>query len=292
MSIRCPISVLIPTKNEGRNLGRCLEPLVGWADEIVVVDSQSTDSTLEIAAEHGTTILQFHYTGGWPKKRQWALNRHDWKNDWILLLDADEILLPEIRSEIAAAIQDEQYNGYWIRFQIFFLGRMLRYGGNSLWKLSLLRRGMGRYEMRLKQQDLSMADMEVHEHVIVDGRVGRLQEPVRHENFNSLDRYIAKHNEYSNWEARLLMAGGDGQVTPALFGNQARRRRFLKRKLLSIPGSPLMFFVMKYVVSLGILDGVPGLVYCALQAVQVFHVKAKLYEMRHTVKTQLTSGSA
>jgi glycosyltransferase involved in cell wall biosynthesis len=282
--VLCPISVLIPTKNEERNLGRCLAAIAGWADQIVVVDSQSTDSTLEIAADHGATVVQFHYEGGWPKKRQWALDNFAWKNDWILLLDADEILSTEVKDEIITAIRADSHDGYWIRFQIYFLARMLRYGDTSLWKLSLFRRGMGHYEMRLKDQAVSMADMEVHEHVVVEGKVGRLQWPVRHENFNSLSQYILKHNEYSNWEAKVMFEGGSGEIKPSLFGNQAQRRRFLKQKIISFPGSPVAYFASKYVIHLGFLDGLQGFIYAMFKAIQLFHTKAKLCEMRLDAK--------
>src|SRR5690606_35260020 len=103
-----PVSVLIPVRNEAHNLPRCVDALKGWADEVVVVDSQSTDGTIEIAEQYGATVLQFHYQGGWPKKRQWALDTYPFRNDWILLLDADEILLDPIKEEMAAAIRSDQ----------------------------------------------------------------------------------------------------------------------------------------------------------------------------------------
>lgn len=284
-SDRTSISVLIPTKNEERNLQTCLESVAGWADEIVVADSQSTDSTLDISAAHDVTVLQFHYQGGWPKKRQWALDNHNWRNDWILLLDADEILLPEIKTEIESVISLNEHDGYWIRFQIYFLGRMLRHGGSELWKLSLFRTGKGRYEQRLIEQDASMGDMEVHEHVVVNGTVGRLHNPVRHENYNSLDRYIAKHNQYSNWEARVLVKSATGEIQPALFGSQAQRRRWLKTSFIHWPGSPLAFFVLRYFLLGGFLDGKAGFLYSCFMAIQYFHVKAKLFEIR-----QIESG--
>lgn len=280
MSVACPLSVLIPTKNEERNLDRCLDAIAGWADEIVVVDSQSIDATLAIATRYGATSIQFHYEGGWPKKRQWALDTFNWRNDWILLLDADEILLPETKEEIAKAIHDRRYDGYWLKFQVYFLGRMLRYGGACLWKLSLFRKGKGHYEMRFRDHDQSMCDMEVHEHVVVHGETGWLREPVRHENLNSLDQYIAKHNEYSNWEAKMLFEGGHGEIEPSLFGNQAQRRRFLKHKIIFVPGAPLAYFVLRYVIQLGCFDGAQGFIHSVFKAIQLFHTKAKLYEMK------------
>lgn len=281
MSQRIPISILIPVRNEEQNLNRCLSPLQNWADEIVVVDSQSTDRTVALANAAGATVLQFQYAGGWPKKRQWALDTHPWRNEWILLLDADEILTETIKSEIAVAIRDSQYVGYWLRFQIVFLGRMLQHGDTELWKLFLFRRGMGRFERRLEQQDSSMSDIEIHEHVAVDGPVGRLKTPVRHENWNSLDRYIAKHNEYSTWEASVYLHGTDGDHKPSLWGNQAQRRRWIKRKAMMLPGTALMRFLYVYVFRLGFLDGRPGFIYAMFKFVQTFHVKAKITELKN-----------
>jgi len=279
---KTPISVLIPTRNEVRNLGRCLEPLVGWADEIVVVDSGSTDGTVELAESSGAQVLQFRYAGGWPKKRQWALDTHPWRNEWILLLDADENLTEPGKAEIAAAIRDPNFDGYWLHFQLVFLGRMIRFGDTALWKLFLFRRGKGRFEKRLEQQDASMADVEIHEHVIADGPTRRLSQPVRHENWNSLDRYITKHNEYSNWEAHVFVHGTTGSHQPSLFGNQAQRRRWLKRNLIMLPGSPLWRFLYVYFFRLGFLDGYPGFVYAMFKFVQTFHVKAKIGELKRS----------
>src|SRR5579885_2020164 len=164
----CPISVLIAVKNEEGNLARCLEALRGWAGEIVIVDSQSTDRTVEVAKSHGATVLQFHYQGGWPKKRQWALDTYSFAYEWILLLDADEILEEPIKREIEVSIRQPTHVGYYLRFRIIFLGRMLRFGDTQLWKLALFRRGRAHYEKRLDRQDTSMQDMEIHEHVVAD----------------------------------------------------------------------------------------------------------------------------
>ena len=129
-----------------------------------------------------------------------------------------------------------------------------------------------------------MADIEIHEHVVVDGPTAELRNPLIHHNVDSLSRYILKHNEYSNWEARvLLQPEGDSNsdaVRTDLFGTQAQRRRWLKRNFYRLPGSPVVLFLYRYVLRLGFLDGVPGLIYCAFQAVQMFHTKAKIFELR------------
>jgi len=277
-----PITVIVPVRNEARNLPRCLESLRGMG-EVYVVDSQSSDDTCAIAESFGARAIQFHYPGGWPKKRQWAMDTLPIAYDWILLLDADEVVTPELAREIQQRIQDPDMAGYRICLQLYFLGRLLRHCDASFWKLSLFRKGQARFECRLKDQDASMADMEIHEHVIADGPTAELRNPLVHHNFESLSRYIQKHDEYSNWEARVLsrVEESSEEMSASLFGTQAQRRRWLKRKLYRLPGSPVLLFLYRYVFRLGFLDGVPGLIYCTFQAVQMFHTKAKIYELRN-----------
>ncbi len=275
-----PISVIVPVRNEARNLPRCLESLAGFG-EVYVIDSQSTDDTVAIAQSRGAKVVQFRYAGGWPKKRQWAMDTLPLAYDWVLLVDADEALTPALAAEIRQAIQNPDFDGYYIALQMYFLGRVLRHSGANFYKLSLFRHGKGRFECRLKNQDASMADMEVHEHVVVEGKTGKLRNSLIHHNVESLSRYIQKHDEYSNWEARVWLEGeaGYGDLPPSLFGTQAQRRRWLKKKFLPLPGSPVLFFLYRYVFRLGFLDGTPGLIYCGLQGAQLFNVKAKIYEL-------------
>lgn len=287
---RLLVTAIVAARNEAHNLGRCLDGLRD-VDEVYVIDSQSTDETCSIAASHGAKVVQFHYAGGWPKKRQWAMDNLPIANDWILLIDADEVLTHDLAEEIRAAIRNPaaadrpidiaSVVGYRIRLEMYFLGKVLRHCDASFWKLSLFRKGHGRFECRLKDQDASMADMEVHEHVVVDGPTAELHHPLIHHNVESLSRYIQKHNEYSNWEARVLAGEQNDQEMPAsLSGTQAQRRRWLKRKLYRVPGSPILLFLYRYLFRLGFLDGTPGLIYCTFQAVQMFHTKAKIFELR------------
>jgi glycosyltransferase involved in cell wall biosynthesis len=276
-----PVTAIVAARNEARNLPRCLESLrdVG---EVYVIDSQSTDATAQIAESYGAHVVQFHYQGGWPKKRQWAIQSLPLSHDWIFLVDADEALTPELAREILDATQNPNIDGYYIALRMYFLGRELRHSGASFDKLSLFRRGKGRYECRLRDQDASMADMEVHEHIVVDGKTAKLRHPLLHHNVESLSHYIRKHDEYSNWDARVWLAGeaSSRELPPSLFGSQAQRHRWLRKKLFAIPGSPLLFFFYKYIFRLGLLDGVPGLIYCTLQGIQFFHIKAKIYEFK------------
>ena len=182
-------------------------------------------------------MVQFHYAGGWPKKRQWAMDTLPLAYDWVFLVDADEALTPELAEEIRHAIQDPGFDGYYIALQMFFLGRVLRHGGAGFYKLSLFRRGKGRFECRLKDQDASMADMEVHEHIVVEGKSAKLRNPLLHHNVESLSRYIQKHDEYSNWDARVWLEGeaNSAELPPSLFGSQAQRRRWLRKRLFDAP---------------------------------------------------------
>jgi glycosyltransferase involved in cell wall biosynthesis len=276
------ISVIIAVRNEARNLPRCLLALKD-VGEVFVIDSQSSDATVEIARGYGAQAVQFHYGGGWPKKRQWAIDTLPLAHEWILLLDADEVLTPELAGEICGAIKDPAFNAYSIRLRTQFLGRTLRYGDVGLWKTSLFRRSKGRYECRLRDQDASMGDMEVHEHIVVQGAVGKLRNPLVHHNVQSLSHYIRKHDEYSNWESRVLLEPNNADdLSASLSGSQAQRRRWLKRKLFAVPGSPILLFLYRYIFRCGFLDGVPGLIYSGFQAVQMFHAKAKIYELRET----------
>jgi len=278
-----PLTAIVPTRNEERNLPRCLESLRG-VGEVYVIDSQSTDATVQIAESYGAHVVQFHYQGGWPKKRQWAMDSLPISHDWIFLIDADEALTPELAAEIDRAIRQPGCDGYYIALRMIFLDRELRHSGAKFYKLSLFRRGKGRFECRFKDQDKSMADMEVHEHIVLTGgsEPGYLSNPLLHRNVESLSHYIRKHDEYSNWEARVWLAGDTNskELAPSLFGSQSQRRRWLRKKLFELPGSPLLFFFYKYVLSLGFLDGIPGFIYCSLQGMQFFHIKAKIYELR------------
>jgi len=280
-AVLLPVSVIVPVRNEAHNLSRCLESLRG-VGEVYVVDSASSDGTAEIARSFGAKVVQFHYAGGWPKKRQWAMDTLPLAYDWVFLVDADEALTPELAAEMRQAIQDARIDGYYIGLQVVFLGRVLRHGGAGFYKLSLFRRGKGRFECRLKDQDSSMADMEVHEHVIVEGKSLRLKNALRHHNVESISRYIQKHDEYSNWDARVWLEGeaNSAELPPSLFGNQAQRRRWLRKRLFALPGSSLLLFIYRYFFRLGFLDGVPGLIYCGFQGVQFLHIKAKIYELR------------
>lgn len=296
MSKQLPISVLLAAKNEEVNLRKCLSSLAP-AQEIFVIDSHSSDHTATIATdEFGAKVVQFYYTGGYPKKRQWALENLEFAGNWILLVDADEEVPESLWQELSAVIDDPNgYDAYMTRKGFHFLGRKFRFGGFSHSALVLFRKGTCRFE-ELFEDVSGGLDMEVHERVITIGKIGVLKTPLIHEDFKGLEAYIDRHNKYSTWEARLRSAyfskGAYGQSTinPRLFGNAQERRRFFKRLVIRAPFEPAIWFIYHYVVRLGFLEGWPGYVACRIRAQYIFQVRSKMREMQSR-QDSLPTGS-
>jgi glycosyltransferase involved in cell wall biosynthesis len=169
MPSKAPISVLIPVKNEEQNIRACLES-VKWADEIFVVDSHSEDKTVEIAQEYTDKIIQFHYVPGGPKKKNWSLENLPFAHEWVLIIDADERITPELRDEICDVIQRDETDGYYINRRFIFLGEWIKHcGWYPSWNLRLFKHLLGRYELLGTDEQASIGDNEVHEHVILKG---------------------------------------------------------------------------------------------------------------------------
>ena len=276
------LTVLIPTRNEEKNLSHCLSPLKDWAKKIIVIDSNSTDRTVDIAIEYGAEIIRFDYQGGWPKKRQFVLESYKFDTEWVLLLDADEILLDNVKKEIEEAVKSLDIDGYYIWFHLEFMGKMLFRSDPGLRKLSLFRVGKGNYEKRLNNQNKSMGDMEVHEHVIVKGNVGELKSPVLHRNFNSISRFIIKHDEYSNYESMIHTQGLQTDIKARFWGKTEERRRYIKKQLIRNPLAPLAYFLYIYVLKGGFIEGYPGFYYVLYQCIYLYFVNSKIYEIERT----------
>ena len=282
---KIPVSVLIPAKNEESNLPACLDSLTR-ADEIFLVDSQSSDRTLEIAESYGVSVVQFHFNGKWPKKKNWSLEHLSFRNEWVLIVDCDERIPPELWSEIAVAIQNPNYNGYYINRKVYFLGTWIRYGGKYPdWNLRLFKHRAGRYE-NLKTEDIpNTGDNEVHEHVILEGKAGYLQADMLHIDFRDIYHWLERHNRYSNWEARvyynLLTGQGENNTIGAnLFGSAVQRKRFLKKIWVWLPFKPALRFIIFYFLRLGFLDGRAGYIYARLLSQYEYQIGVKLYELR------------
>lgn len=285
-----PITVILAVKNEAANLPKCLAALK-QVQRVVVVDSQSTDNTPEIVKHFGAELVQFHYTGSHPKKRQWALEMLDISTPWVLLLDADEVVPDALWLEIESAITQgadaprSQPDAFLITKGFHFLGKKLAFGGFSFQAVLLFRTGKARFEKILAEAD-SGFDMEVHERLIVDGTIGTLKNPLIHEDFKSLHAYLDRHNRYSTWEAQVrtqfLKTGqwGEETVKPKLFGNSQERRRWLKYVALRVPFEPTLWFLYHYVFKLGFLEGRAGWIASRIRAQYIFQVRAKMYEMK------------
>jgi glycosyltransferase involved in cell wall biosynthesis len=285
-----PVTVLIAARDEEANLGRCLAALAPAA-RVVVLDSGSRDRTAAIAAEMGAEVVQFRYQGGYPKKRQWALDNLDLRMPWVLLLDADEVVPAALWREIGEAIRAGRHEAYLITKGFHFLGRRLRFGGFSFAAVLLFRRGKARFEHVLDEGPGGRRlDMEVHERLIVDGTIGALRTPLIHEDFKGLEAYLDRHNAYSTWEAAVryayLKTGRYGKETirPRPFGNAQERRRFLKGLAMRVPFEPWLWFAYHYFFRLGFLEGRRGLIASQVRAAYIAQVRAKIYELRLAVR--------
>ncbi len=274
-SRKSPVSVLICTKNEERNLGDCLKS-VAWADDCTVFDSYSDDQTVKIAQAEGARVVQRQFDN-FSAHKNWALDHLDFKYDWILIVDADERVTPELAREIAALVSGSpEHHGYYLARKNFFAGTWIRHGGwYPDWNLRLLRRGRGRYEPRL-----------VHEHILLEGPPGFLENPLIHYDYKGIERYFDRHNVYSSLEAveahRTLTAPGRPQGLPAaLRAPGPERRRFLKNLAYRyLPARALMKFLWMYLIKLGFLDGRMGFRYCLLHTFYDYQISLKLEELR------------
>jgi glycosyltransferase involved in cell wall biosynthesis len=278
---RCPISVLIPAKNERVNLRACLAS-ARFADEIVVVDSGSTDGTREIAAEFGATVVDFHWNGRFPKKKNWALASVPWRHEWIFILDADERITPALAEELQRTVAAPSADGYYVNRRFWFLdGWLLHCGYYPSWNLRFFRHRSGRYEEFSGVDDTGSGDNEIHEHVLLQGRAARLLHDMEHFAFPTIDVWVEKHNRYSNWEARLLNStAGDAAATKPRIDPSLARKRRLKHLAARLPFRPALRFFYHYVWRAGFLDGYRGYVFCRLMAFYEFLSVTKARELR------------
>ena len=276
---RVPVSVIVPVKNEANNLRRCL-PALEWADEVFVVDSGSTDETVAVAESLGAKVVQFAFNGVYPKKKNWALENLPFRNEWVLIVDADEVVVPELAVEIAQRTADDEAEGFYLNMKYFFLGRRIKHCGYAeAWNLRLFKHSLGRYERMPVVAGANTGDNEAHEHVELKGKAKRLKYQLDHHAYPSVSVWVEKHNRYAVWEAAMYERFLNEPV-PKSIGPGKRFKRYLKKIYLRLPMRPLIRFVYAYVFRLGFLDGMPGLVFCSLLSFYDFLAWANVYENR------------
>lgn len=275
---KAPVSVIVPTRNEASNLGKCLDHLQ-WADEVVVIDSGSTDGTAEIARDRGARVIDFRWNRDWPKKKGWALAHAELRHEWVLIVDADEWIVPELADEIGHAIRRPDIVGYYINRKWMFMGRWLRHGGwYPSWNLRLVRRGHAAFERIAEVADTGSGDNEVHEHLIADGPTEHLKNDMIHMAFGTIDSFVEKHNRYSNWEAIVQLQ--DSSPPAAGDNRDLARRRKVKDFARRLPFRPTLRFIHMYILKRGFLDGRAGWVIARLVYFYEFLSVAKYHELR------------
>lgn len=278
---KAPVSVIILTFNEEVNIRACLESVKDLTVEIFIVDSFSTDKTLEIAREYTEKIFQNAWVH-WAHQRNWALANLPLQHDWVFFLDADERLTRELCQEIIDIFTSSipALEGYYIKRNFFFLGRWLKHGGyKSDFILRLFRKDKG-----------SSIGSGAREYVTIQGTVGKLTHAMMHEDRKDITFWIDKHNKISNLEAAeiLRLENQTSLITDKKDGEKLKmEHRFkvwLREKVwlrLPILIRPLFYFFYRYIIQLGFLDGKEGLIYCVLHGFWYpFLVDSKLIELK------------
>ena len=286
--MKLPISVIILTYNEELNIGNCLKSVADWANEIIIVDSFSADKTLEIAKKYTNKIAQRTFVNQ-AEQFNWALDNLEIKNEWILRLDADEYLTEELKSEISEIfnirtsdvlnVPKLDINGFYIKRQVYFMGRWIRHGGYyPAWFLRLFRKGKARSE-----------ESKMDEHlVLLEGKAERLKNDFIDDNKKNLSWFIQKHNNYASREADGILRTSDvlniGTSNVQKLSGQVARKRWLKDNFyyrLPLFCRAYLYFCYRYFIRLGFLDGKEGLMFHFLQGFWYrFLVDAKIYESK------------
>jgi glycosyltransferase involved in cell wall biosynthesis len=261
---KADLTVIVLAHNEEGNLPDCLASIAGLGAKAVVVDSGSTDRTRDIALGAGASVVE-HPFENYGAQRNWALDNLPLETDWILCLDADERLTPELTAEMVTILSrpSVEYDGYLLNKRTIFMGRWIRHGGQyPSYHLRLFRRGKGRCEDRLYDQ-----------HFVVEGPIGRLRHDYLDVIAADLSTWTERHNRWATLEATEIAGDGAGGSTESrvharLLGTPIERKRFLRVKVYQrLPrfARPFLFWIYSYFLRLGFLDGPEGLVFHTLQ---------------------------
>lgn len=268
-------SVLILTLNEELNIQNCIASLSG-CDDIVVLDSHSTDSTREIAEKSGARVFLRQFDN-YAKQRNYGINEITYKHEWLLMLDADECMSPELFNEIKLTLRaDNDITLYRIRRKDMFFGQWIkRSGGYPTWFGRLMKIGHVTVER------------EINEEYHTDGSVGYLKEHFYHYPFNNgIHAWFAKHNRYSTMEAEHKFNDGDANIPLTLLFDRdpANRRKAVKSIVYRMPMRPLIMFLSLYIFRLGFLDGSAGLKFSILRSIYEYMIDIKVAELERRSK--------
>jgi len=274
------LSVLILTYNESLHIGRCIDSFAGLTDKIFVVDSFSSDDTVEIARSKGAQVIQNPWVS-YAFQFNHAIDHNPFQTQWLMRIDADEYITPELRDELKAVLSRDRpadVTGFYVKRRVYFMNQWIRRGGYyPIWLLRIWQSGKGRCE-----------ELWMDEHIkLTDGTTQQLENDIIDHNLNNLTWWTQKHNNYATREIIDLLNirynfEEKPTVTPAFFGSQEQRTRYLKIKYASLPlfTRPFLYFVYRYFWKLGFLDGTRGLIWHSLQGLWYrFLVDAKIYEV-------------
>jgi glycosyltransferase involved in cell wall biosynthesis len=266
------LSVIVLAFNSADTLGATLNQAKEISDDLHVVDSFSTDSTVALSTELGAHVVQ-HPFESYGAQRNWAIDNLSLRYPWQLHLDADERLTPELIDSIKNLPEETAHSGYFVARMIYFLGRLLRHGGMSpTWHLRLFRNGAGRCEERKYDQHF----------YLLNGTVGRLQGNMIDDIRMSLSEWTARHNRWSDAEVMEQLNAMDVvRIQPRLRGNAVERKRYLRGLYDDAPLfiRPYLLFFYRYILRLGFLDGREGFIFWTLQTFWFrFLIDAKLFE--------------
>ena len=272
-----PVSCLIFTLNEEVNLPHCLRS-VTWCDDVVVVDSFSTDRTQEIARASGARFVQHAFTG-FGDQRNWALEQLELKHPWALILDADETVTPGLIVEFQERLPKTQRDvaAFCVRRRFHLWGKWLRYSSlYPSWVVRLIRVGRVRY--------INRGHAETQ---IADGRIETLRHDLMDENHRGLEHWWARHNHYSTQEALYELAQPPVLLRDLAAPDPLRRREAMKSLGRRLPARALWYFLYAYFFRLGFLDGIDGLRFCAMKMMYQSMIMLKKQELR---RLRLHSG--
>lgn len=265
------ISVVILTKNEEQDLQSCLSSL-RWCDDVHVLDSGSTDRTLEVAHSYNAQISTNPFKS-FGQQRNFALENLFFKYDWILFLDADEVITTAFKSAITQATIEASNNiaGFYCCWKMMLEDRWLKYCDNyPKWQFRLVRKGRANFT------DFGHGQKEG----MVDGELGYIKEPYLHYSFSKgWTQWLERHNKYSSLEARARMEKRF-TLKELLSGHSSIRNPALKSWLSRIPGWPLARFIYSYIINLGFMEGTPGFIYCTNMAYHEFLIQIKMRELK------------